>query len=106
MERTIIVKKKNNSVNKYTCSDCVHRWACAAWNIGSIANMNVTNCANFEKFSVNTVQVVRCGECKNCTQGMTPYDMHCEKLEQTCYTIGFCGYGEKMTTQKESEVDK
>jgi len=37
---------------KQTCSDCVHYWACAAWNVGSIANMDGTNCVNFERYNL------------------------------------------------------
>lgn len=86
---------KNKHGSKKTCSDCVHQWACAAWNVGSITSMDATNCANFEKFSVNTVQAVRCGECKSCSQGNSPYDMYCEELDRNCYTIGYCGFGER-----------
>ena len=28
-----------------TCSDCIHEWACQAWNSGVIHNMDATMCA-------------------------------------------------------------
>lgn len=31
-----------------TCEQCIHEYACQAWNIGSIHNMNATNCSNYE----------------------------------------------------------
>ncbi len=31
-----------------TCEQCIHEYACQAWNIGSIQNMNATNCSNYE----------------------------------------------------------
>ncbi|CDA90579.1 unknown [Firmicutes bacterium CAG:238] len=34
-------RKKRNC----TCSDCIHEWACQAWNIGVIHNMDATMCA-------------------------------------------------------------
>ena len=42
--------KKAKSVSNQQCGDCVHHWACATWNVGSIASMDGTNCANFERF--------------------------------------------------------
>lgn len=34
-----------------TCGDCVHRWACAAWNVGGIdgfLKQDAKNCSNFQ----------------------------------------------------------
>ena len=31
-----------------TCEQCIHEYACQSWNIGSIHNMNATNCTNYE----------------------------------------------------------
>ena len=31
-----------------TCEQCIHEYACQEWNIGSIQNMNATNCSNYE----------------------------------------------------------
>ena len=28
-----------------TCADCIHEWACQAWNVGNIHNMNAATCA-------------------------------------------------------------
>ena len=30
------------------CSDCIHYCACAAWNVGSLANTDAGNCVNFQ----------------------------------------------------------
>ena len=44
--------KKIKAVNERVCQNCIHHWACAAWNVGSIANMDGRNCANFEKENI------------------------------------------------------
>lgn len=36
------------------CSDCLHYNACAAWNVGSIANMDGTHCVNYERYVYST----------------------------------------------------
>lgn len=61
--------KKNKQESKQQCGDCKHYYACAAWNIGSITNMDGTNCANFERYDVNTAPVVRGRWIHGCTQG-------------------------------------
>lgn len=33
---------------KHTCSDCIHEYACQAWNIGRIHDMDATCCENYE----------------------------------------------------------
>lgn len=38
--------KKNEKIK--TCEHCIHEYACQAWNVGSIHNMNATNCVNYE----------------------------------------------------------
>nr|DAQ35627.1 MAG TPA: hypothetical protein [Caudoviricetes sp.] len=47
--------------------------------------------------------VVRCSECKSCSQGDTPYDMYCGELEGNCYTIGYCGFGERKDGDRHAE---
>jgi hypothetical protein len=31
-----------------TCKDCIHEYACQQWNIGTIHEMDSTNCINYE----------------------------------------------------------
>lgn len=42
-----MAKKKTPKPQK-TCGDCIHEHACTMWNIGTIHEMNATNCANHE----------------------------------------------------------
>lgn len=49
---------------KQICGDCLHYNACAAWNIGSLANTDAGNCINFEHIHLyDSVEVVRCKDC-------------------------------------------
>lgn len=38
--------KETKAVRK--CEQCIHEYACQAWNVGSIHDMNATNCTNYE----------------------------------------------------------
>lgn len=38
--------KETKAVRK--CEQCIHEYACQAWNVGSIHTMNATNCTNYE----------------------------------------------------------
>ena len=42
-----MAKKKSE---KKTCGDCIHEYACAMWNVGSLHNTDASNCVNHEKF--------------------------------------------------------
>lgn len=49
---------------KKICGDCLHYNACAAWNIGSLANTEAGGCVNFEHCHLyDAVEVVRCNDC-------------------------------------------
>lgn len=39
-------KKKTKPVK--VCSDCIHEYACQAWNIGNIHSMDASYCDNYE----------------------------------------------------------
>lgn len=47
---------------KQICGDCLHYYACAAWNIGSLANTEAGSCVNYTP-AANVVEVVRCKDC-------------------------------------------
>ena len=50
---------------KKICGDCLHYNACAAWNIGSLANTEAGGCVNFEHCHLyDAVEVVRCKDCQ------------------------------------------
>lgn len=38
--------KKQTSQKK--CADCIHEYACQAWNVGHIHDMDATHCVNYE----------------------------------------------------------
>ena len=40
------MSKKKEAVRK--CQECIHEYACQAWNVGNIHNMNAINCTNYE----------------------------------------------------------
>lgn len=50
---------------KKICGDCLHYNACAAWNIGSLANTEAGGCVNFEHYHLyKTDEVIRCKDCE------------------------------------------
>ena len=46
-------KKKNKKCRK--CADCIHEWACQAWNVGTIHEMDAGICTNYETVKDSTV---------------------------------------------------
>ena len=40
--------KKRKIEPARTCADCIHEWACQAWNVGNIHNMDATTCQMYE----------------------------------------------------------
>ena len=46
-------KKKYEKYRK--CADCIHEWACQAWNVGTIHEMDATICTNYETVKDSTV---------------------------------------------------
>ena len=40
------MSKKKEAARK--CQECIHEYACQAWNVGNIHNMNAINCTNYE----------------------------------------------------------
>lgn len=40
--------KKNQIKPHRTCADCIHEWACKAWNGGNIHNMDANSCQMYE----------------------------------------------------------
>lgn len=53
-------------------------------------------------------QVVRCGQCKNCTLGKheNPMNAYCEELERPCFSIDFCGLGERKDVKRRKNDGK
>ena len=60
---------------KQICSDCLHYYACAAWNIGSLANTEAGSCANYksatdmrpvEKTRLTYQKAYKWYRCENC----------------------------------------
>ena len=43
---------------KRTCADCIHEWACQAWNVGHIHEMDATNCAVYETVKDSTAYFI------------------------------------------------
>lgn len=39
---------KDKKTDFLKCAECIHEYACQMWNIGSINQMNATNCINYE----------------------------------------------------------
>ena len=40
--------KRNDTKPKKTCGECIHEYACAMWNVGSLQNTDATHCTNYE----------------------------------------------------------
>ena len=40
--------KKNQIKPHRTCADCIHEWACQAWNRGNIHKMDANSCQMYE----------------------------------------------------------
>ena len=93
--------KKAKSVSNQQCGDCVHHWACATWNVGSIASMDGTNCANFERFDVKAALLVRCGECINRFNWNNGCGV-CRITGLNMNDTDFCSYGERKETEHEA----
>jgi len=34
-----------------TCGECIHEFACAMWNVGTLRNTDATHCTNYERLS-------------------------------------------------------
>ena len=109
-----MAKKKTTKPQK-TCGDCIHEHACAMWNIGTIHEMNATNCTNHETARESAayligkmeaqqeVPVVRCEKCLfrsqypdenglyNCG-GIQTEDGDCPMMVKPDF---FCAYGER-----------
>lgn len=41
-------KEKDGTRNRI-CGDCVHYYACSAWNVGSLLHTDAATCANYER---------------------------------------------------------
>lgn len=48
-----MAKKQKKQCRK--CADCIHEWACQAWNVGTIHEMDATICTNYEAVKDSTV---------------------------------------------------
>ena len=49
------MKSKKRNEKYRTCADCIHEWACQAWNVGTIHEMDAGICANYEAVKDSTV---------------------------------------------------
>ena len=63
------MSKLSNENNKNTrskkCSDCIHETACQSWNIGTIRNMDSTNCANYEELKESNAYFLGVRSCED-----------------------------------------
>ena len=41
--------ENNKNTRSKKCADCIHETACQSWNIGTIRNMDSTNCLRYEE---------------------------------------------------------
>ena len=51
-----MVKKKVK--NCRTCKDCIHEYACQAWNIGTLCNSDASSCVNYETVKDSTAYYI------------------------------------------------
>ena len=59
------MKKKKPAAAK-SCADCIHEYACQAWNVGTIHNMDATNCVNHETVKESTAYFIGFLDGKKC----------------------------------------
>lgn len=71
---------------KQICGDCLHYNACAAWNIGSLANTDAGSCVNYTP-AADVVKVVRCKDCLHCMEYTPEYKK--DGYYGTCYRLLF-----------------
>lgn len=41
-----------------TCADCIHEYACQAWNVGHIHDMDAAHCVNHETVKESTAYFI------------------------------------------------
>ena len=49
-------KPKQNEVR--TCGECIHEWAGAMWNVGTIHFANATSCSNYETVKMSAAYFI------------------------------------------------
>lgn len=78
---------------KQICGDCLHYYACAAWNIGSLANMEAGSCVNYTPAS-DVVEVVRC---KDCVHYNSDYEACLDEMgyARTWHKNDYCSFGKR-----------
>ena len=59
---------------KITCADCIHEYACQAWNVGHIHDMDARNCVNRETVKDSTAYFLGCLDGKKQAQEGVKYD--------------------------------
>ncbi len=50
------MKKRKTAARK--CSECIHEYACGAWNVGSLHDADATGCANYETLRDSTAYFI------------------------------------------------
>lgn len=107
--------KKKQTEPARACADCIHEWACQAWNVGNIHNMDATTCQMHE--TVKDSAAYLCGKidgkkealhgvayrCPVCNGTGVVYGSEFEKLEALCQRLGL-DYYIKDSLRKEMEA--
>ena len=52
------MKKRETSKPLRTCGECIHEYACAMWNVGSLHNTNAMGCANYETVKMSAAYFI------------------------------------------------
>ena len=50
--------RKNKDERTRTCGECIHEYACAMWNVGSLHNTDATNCSNYETAKMSAAYLI------------------------------------------------
>ena len=56
---------KNKDMKSKKCESCIHENACQAWNIGTIHNMDATNCTNYESLKESNAYFLGVRSCED-----------------------------------------
>lgn len=103
-----MAKAKKTDCRK--CAECIHEYACAMWNVGSINQMDATHCTGYETVEdsaayfcgwIKGVDNVRCGNCKHSlNKSITDKRLICTKLNIELQASDTCFFAEKEGGKK------
>jgi hypothetical protein len=92
------MKKEKQIIEIKECIDAVYGADCAYFDVDGFAIANEIYNAGYRKQSENTVEVVRCKECRNCEKvpSILGTVLYCNEWCKDVAEGTFCSFGAKM----------